>query len=183
MVLGSAQKDSIVDRESAAGRGVDVVRRRSGGGAVWLDPDSISWVDVVVPKGDPLWSEDVGEAFAWVGAAWAAALIATGLHDVSVHSGALERTAWSSLVCFAGRGPGEVFSGDRKVVGLAQKRTRGGALFQCGVLHRWDPTPLLEVLQLTDRERSDAAEELSDVCTGAPVAAVDAFVAQLAGDG
>src|SRR5947208_2747634 len=37
VVLGSTQRDVGVDPDRAAAAGIDVVRRRSGGGAVWLD--------------------------------------------------------------------------------------------------------------------------------------------------
>ena len=39
------------------------------------------------------------------------------------------------MVCFSGRGPGEVFSGDKKVVGLSQRRTRDWIRFQT-LVHR-----------------------------------------------
>ena len=67
LVLGSSQRDDTVDRRVATTLGVDVVRRRSGGGAVLLMPGEFAWIDLVVPAGDPLWSDDVGEAMGWVG--------------------------------------------------------------------------------------------------------------------
>ena len=74
VVLGSTQPDDVVDRGRATAAGVDVVRRRSGGGAVWLAPGAVTWVDVVVPAADPLWLDDVGRAAYWLGEAWAEAL-------------------------------------------------------------------------------------------------------------
>ena len=56
------------------------------------------------------------------------------------------RTEWSSLVCFAGRGPGEVFVDARKAVGISQRRTRDGARFQCAIHRRWDPATLVGLL-------------------------------------
>ena len=55
LVLGSAQRDGDVDRHVVNALGVDVVRRRSGGGAVLLIPDEYVWLDLVIPVGDPLW--------------------------------------------------------------------------------------------------------------------------------
>lgn len=49
LVLGSRQTDDIVDHRVANARGVKVVRRRSGGGAVLVDPDSSLWIDVLLP--------------------------------------------------------------------------------------------------------------------------------------
>lgn len=147
IVLGSTQPDDVVDRHAAAAAGVDVVRRRSGGGAVWVAPDDPIWVDVLIPRDDPLWTDDVGHAFLPVGRAWADALTSAGLADCTVHDGPLAPTEWSSLVCFSGTGPGEVLRGGRKVVGISQRRTRAGARFQCAVLRRWDPSSLRSVLR------------------------------------
>ena len=107
LVLGSTQPDAVVDHEAAAARGVDVVRRRSGGGAVLVEPGGVVWVDVVIPPDDALWDEDVGRAAHWVGDAWAAALASAGVDGAAVHRGGLVTTAWSRLVCFAGVGAGE----------------------------------------------------------------------------
>src|SRR5580698_7465883 len=65
LVLGSAQPDEIIDPQQAARQGWAWTRRRTGGGLVALDPAQVIWIDVVVPADDPLWSPDVGAAFAW----------------------------------------------------------------------------------------------------------------------
>ena len=57
----------------------------------------------------------------------------------TVHGPAPPATAWSKLVCFAGLGPGEVTVAGAKVVGMGQRRTRAGALFQCAALLEWAP--------------------------------------------
>src|SRR5436305_877825 len=66
VVLGSAQPDGDVDAASAQVAGIDVVRRRSGGGAVFVD-DELVWADFVLSPDDPLWDDDVGRAMWWVG--------------------------------------------------------------------------------------------------------------------
>jgi lipoate---protein ligase len=147
VVLGSVQPDTV-DRDVAHTLGASVVRRRSGGGAVWVAPDDPVWVDVVIPAGDPLWHDDVGRSFGWLGACWAGVLDACGVVGATVHEGVMIRSPMARLVCFAGRGPGEVTIGDRKVVGLAQRRTRALAWFQCAVPRIWDPGPLAAVLGL-----------------------------------
>jgi len=123
---------------------VDVVRRRSGGGAVYLEPGGALWVDVVVPRGDEWWDDDVGRAAHWLGAAWAAAIGGAAV----VHRGPMVTTEWSDLICFAGLGPGEVTVDGRKVVGISQRRTRDAARFQCVTYERWDPHPLVELLHV-----------------------------------
>ena len=149
----------------AAGRvataGLDVVRRRSGGGAVLVEPGRLVWAEVVVPVDDPLWEADVGRASWWLGRAWAAALADLGVGPALVHEAGLVHSEWSRAVCFAGLGPGEVTVGGRKVVGLAQRRTRRGALLQCAVPLEWDPLPLLGVLDLAPEQRAAATAELA----------------------
>jgi lipoate-protein ligase A len=147
VVLGSTQPRTLVDEAAAARAGVAVVRRRSGGGAVWVAPGDPLWVDVLIPRADPLWDDDVGRAFLPVGRAWSAALAAVGVAGTTVHDGPMVHTPWSAAVCFAGRGPGEVLLGDAKVVGISQRRTRAGARFQCAVPRRWDPEPLRSLLR------------------------------------
>jgi lipoate-protein ligase A len=140
LVLGSTQPESDVDHAVARRLGVEVVRRRSGGGAVLLDPGAVVWVDAVVPAGDELWRDDVGAAFGWFGQAWAGALADLGVGpEVMVHEGPLVTTPLSSVVCFAGLGPGEVTVGGAKAVGLSQRRTRRVTRLQASLLLGWDP--------------------------------------------
>ncbi len=158
LVLGSTQPDDIVDRDALVARGAELVRRRSGGGAVWLEPGGTLWVDLLVPRGDPLWDDDVGRAAHWVGDAWAGAIGGAA----TVHRGAMVCSAASGRVCFAGLGPGEVTVEGRKVVGVSQRRTRAGARFQCLAYERWDPGTLVEVLRVS----GEAAAALDQVAAG-----------------
>jgi lipoate-protein ligase A len=166
LVLGSGQPESDVDREAAARLGVDVVRRRSGGGAVLVAPGEVIWVDLIIPAGDPLWDPDVGRAAWWVGATWSTALAAAVGAGPRVWQGGMRRSAWSTRVCFAGLGPGEVCLGAAKVVGVSQRRTRAAALFQSAALLRWDPAGLLAVLCLGDAERTEGLTDLAAVAVG-----------------
>lgn len=140
LVLGSSQAMVEVS-------GIEVVRRRSGGGAVYVAPGGTLWVDVVVPRDDELWDDDVGRATHWLGDAWATAIDDQAL----VHRGGMVHNEWSDLVCFAGLGPGEVTVDGRKVVGISQRRTRRAARFQCVGYERWDPQPLVDLLHLDAR--------------------------------
>ena len=183
LILGSTQPEDHVDARALAAAGVALVRRRSGGGAVLLVPGQALWIDVVVPRDDPLWDDDVGRAGLWLGAAWAAALGEVGL-AATVHRGALLSTRWSPYACFAGMGPGEVSVGGRKVVGISQRRSRAGARFQCVVLRRWDPASLVSLLRLD----ATAAREATAALTAAarevdrpPWDLTDALLASLPG--
>lgn len=182
LVLGSAQHRDVVDEAACAAAGVEVVRRRSGGGAVLVEPGALLWVDVLIPSGDPLWQTDVGRAFLWLGDAWAVACGDLG-RPLTVHHGGLRRSRWSDLVCFGGLGPGELTGhGGAKVLGISQRRTRAGARFQCAVLGRWDPSALLDLLALSAAERDDAVAALGPMAAGVGVdldALLDAFLSRL----
>ncbi|MGB5756427.1 MAG: hypothetical protein WBM50_05890, partial [Acidimicrobiales bacterium] len=76
LVLGSTQPDALVEGERARADGIEVCRRRSGGGLVYLDPATDCWIDLIVPRGSGLWHDDVGLAFHWAGEHWASTLAA-----------------------------------------------------------------------------------------------------------
>jgi lipoate-protein ligase A len=145
LALGSTQRDVAVDHDLARTWGVEVGRRRSGGGAVLLEPGDVLWVDLLVGKSHSLWHDDIGRAAAAVGELWSAALASLGVPAV-VHCGAMDSGPWGALACFAGRGPGEVFVDDAKVVGISQRRTSRVARLQCAVITAWRPERLVQLL-------------------------------------
>jgi lipoate---protein ligase len=165
LVLGSGQREVVADAEATRAARIEVVRRRSGGGAVLLLPGRCSWIDVLLPRYDPRWDDDVGTSAHWLGDTWASALRDVGV-QAAIHRGALQKTTWGPLVCFGAVGPGEVIVGSRKVVGISQRRTRIGARFQCLVLDRWDPGELLDLLALDPADRARAAAELMTAAAG-----------------
>jgi len=167
VVLGSTQPEEQADPVRAGDRGVALARRRTGGGAVLVDVVDPVWIDLWLPADDPLASPDLGRSFDWLGETWVTALDALGLRGLSSRRGGVVRTEWSGLVCFAGSGRGEVFDADgRKVVGLAQRRTRFGSWFQSACLVHWDPSLLLDTLSLSEPQRARARRELATVATG-----------------
>lgn len=157
LVLGSTQPDAHADPARAVAGGYEIVRRRSGGGSVWLAPGAQVWVDVWLPAGDPWWDDDVARAAVPVGEAWRSALEVLGLGDsFHVHHGGVESRPWSALVCFAGIGPGEVLDGDgRKWVGISQRRTRDWIRLQTMAHRRWSPADAVD--GLLGHEGPDAA--------------------------
>jgi lipoate-protein ligase A len=166
LVLGSTQPTELVDTAGLRARGVELARRRGGGGAVSLAPGEQLWLDAWIPRDDPLWVADVSAAAGWVGAWWTEALTGLGQRGFEAHRGRSVPGAFGDLVCFAGRGPGEVFQGARKVVGLSQWRAREGALFSSCAYVRWDPASLLALLHVDAHTRADLASGLPSVACG-----------------
>ncbi len=181
LVLGSTQELGVVDVGAAAGRGVEVRARRSGGGAVLLQPGRVVWLDTWVPRGDPLWDDDVGRSALWVGRWWAGVL-APSL--ASVHRGRSLETRWSRLVCFAGVGPGEVVTGGRKLVGVAQWRGREGALTHSMAYRDVDWADLAALLRVGMAGTQLASDLTASAATLSEVGIDDtgAFVRRLVAD-
>jgi lipoate-protein ligase A len=182
LVLGSTQSEELVDAEAAAAAGIELARRRSGGGVVLVVPGEVAWVDVILPAGDALWDDDVARAAHWLGRAWQAALAELGVGPTEVHEGPLACGPLGRLVCFATVGAGEVTvpgtDGPRKVVGISQRRTRAAARFQCAAYRRWDPDQLARLLRLDGEGR----RAIADAAIGTerdPAVLVGAFLRQL----
>ncbi len=162
VVLGSSQRTTIVDRAAADRQHIDVVRRRSGGGAVLVDPASTAWFDAIIPAGTPGWSHDIHRPMRWLGERLAAALdhVVPGLAPEV--QGEVVDTPWSGLLCFDGLGVGELTVAGRKLVGMSQRRTREYARVQCS-WYRRDEQPRLVGL-LADDHRPPV-EALTPVAT------------------
>ncbi len=140
LVLGSAQPLAHIDLDACRTAGVDVARRRSGGGAVLVVPGEMLWLDAVIGAGDPLWDDDIGRSMWWLGEVWAEALVSLGAAAgslVEVHRGPVRRTNWSNHVCFDGLGAGEVTIDGAKAVGISQRRTRSWARLQSSMHVVW----------------------------------------------
>lgn len=183
LVMGSGQRADTVDLDACRIASVAVVRRRSGGGAVLVEPGAMTWFDVVVPADDPSFASvalDVGASMRWLGNHLATALASVGVGTAGESIdvvGSMHRTSWSATVCFAGLGPGEIVLDGRKLIGVSQRRTRAGSRFQCSVHQVWHPERLIPLLA----EPRPAVAELAPVATLAPdlAAALPAAVADV----
>ena len=149
IVLGSTQREDVLDRAACDAAGVEVARRRSGGGVVLLEPGRIVWFDVIVPAAQLHAAgvgEDVRESMMWLGRRIRDALAGLGVSGLDVHGGPTACSAWCPLVCFAGIGPGEVTRDGAKLVGISQRRTRAVSRYQCAVHTEWSPGALAGLL-------------------------------------
>ena len=149
MVFGTAQRNTHLEEDIKC----DYVYRKSGGGAVFLEPGQVLWVDFVIPRGDLLWCDDIRYSSVWLGELWVSALRGVGLSG-GVHDGEIRKNELSPFVCFAGLTTGEVTLFGKKIIGISQRRTREGAWFQCAALFSWPVKAIVDLLHLEPREKS-----------------------------
>ena len=143
IVLGSAQSIEILDAQQADE--TPLRRRRGGGGLVLVQPDDL-WIDWWIPANDPRWRSDVHASSRMIGQWWADVLKEVVRGDVTVHDGPIQGERAYRLVCFAGRGPGEVFVDGVKAVGVTQWRVREG-MFVSTIMHAHPSDDVLRYLK------------------------------------
>lgn len=161
IVLGSSQAEDVVNRQLAQEQDLEVCKRRSGGGLVYVDPDTDCWIDLIIPTSSRLFETDIARAFHWVGTHWSRTL-ASFYADDSANSfdpgdtrtcapdsepkitmaTTSQQTPMSKLLCFAGLGHGELTIDGSKVVGLSQRRSRHWVRIQSLLLGRWNSQAL-----------------------------------------
>jgi len=125
LVVGRGQPVAEVAWDRVLGEGLDVVRRMTGGTAV-LNRDVLGF-SLIVPAADVSWAFPVVESYRGVGEALLAAVARLGVTGATLsrhRSGAKVR----SPVCFELPSAYELLVDGRKLVGLAQRRTRHGTL-------------------------------------------------------
>ena len=143
LVLGSSQSLDVLDRQRTSS--MEMRRRRGGGGIVLLQPGDL-WVDWWIPHGDARWSNDVHASSIRAGQWWREALSNYVNEELHVHEGSLEGDPALRVVCFAGRGPGEIFEGGKKVLGVTQWRVREGT-FVSTVVHAHSSALVADLLR------------------------------------
>ncbi|MDA8262675.1 MAG: hypothetical protein M0Z47_07575 [Actinomycetota bacterium] len=146
LILGSAQRLAENHESFAARHGFELARRSSGGTGVVVVRGGAVWVDIGLPPGDPLLVDDVSRSFSPISLAWSEALALFGLRGAQPYSGPMHKGGRLSEVCFAGRASGELLVGERKLVGMSQRRSGHGAWFHTMVYLRFPAALTAEAL-------------------------------------
>lgn len=172
LILGSSQRFNLPRDAHSEIEGILIVNRRSGGGAVLVMPNDPIWLDVWIPRGDPLWDIDIVRSTHWIGDWWVRVLEAFGVKQLFVYRTRPTKSVLADIICFAGLGPGEVSVANRKLTGVAQWRCQEGSLFHCALYKRWDAPSLYPLLDLVDHigfdglDRCELLEHLLDHTLG-----------------
>ena len=138
------------DADAAARRGIDLVRRPTGGRAVFHHRE----VTYAVAAPADLWG-GLRPSYRTINRALARGLRRLGV-DVEAAAGEGRAPGLSARACFRDPLPGELVAAGRKLVGSAQWR-RDGALLQHGSVLLHDDQGEADRLRAEGRETSDAS--------------------------
>lgn len=132
--LGYGQRPDGVDLEACRRLGVGLVRRPTGGSAIYHDTlEREVTYSVVARAGDFEGSGDLLQTYRWIGAGLTAGLRGLGVPAEMVPVRPSDPSAVPAF-CFARTGSCEIEVGGRKLVGSAQRRAAGGFLQHGSVL-------------------------------------------------
>ena len=173
VAMGSAQRAEHFDQAQLANDHIELAPRRSGGGAVFVDPASTLWIDVLAPRSSPWWSSELAENFLIVGRVWQRALASLGI-EANICLQSPENSDVARHACWAGLGWGELTVGDAKVVGLSQRRTRWGARIQAMAVVDGSSRTVARYLPAETRASVMAAVAVHEM--GVPVSQLEAAV-------
>ena len=156
VVLGCSQRALLADAQRRST--VPVLLRSSGGGAVLTGPWMLG-LSILLPPQHPLLAGSLASSYRWLGELFAQCLRSAGIgaSTVPVDSRLLQRPAVELLwACFASTLAWEVVVGERKIVGLSQRRRQHGVLLAAGLL--FDVTDWSLLCAALDRPRGEAAQ-------------------------
>jgi lipoate-protein ligase A len=158
--LGYAQPAADAELEALHERGWDIVRRPTGGRAI-LHVDELTY-SAIGPAANRHFAGGVLESYQHLSQALLASLSLLGL---AVRQGApkvSDTQARQNPVCFENPSAYEILVGERKLIGSAQLRRRGGVLQHGSLPLSGDITRICQVLSFeNDAARAQAAARLA----------------------
>jgi lipoate-protein ligase A len=139
-----------VNLDACRARGIDLVRRPTGGRAI-LHTNELTY-SVIVPQNDPRVTGGIIESYRRLCQGLLAGLRLLGLDVVQAGRKPLGTEALSAA-CFDAPSDYEITVGGRKLIGSAQARRRGVVLQHGSLPLEGDVTRIVDVLNLPDDER------------------------------
>jgi len=153
--LGHAQPFAEVDTQALAQRGWDVVRRPTGGRAI-LHVDELTY-SVIAPEHDPRVQGGVLDSYLRLSQALLEVLRLLGL-DPQANEKPVEKSKKINPVCFEVPSNYEITVNQKKLIGSAQARRKGGIL-QHGTLPLFgDLTRIIAALKFPDDSAKSRAK-------------------------
>jgi lipoate-protein ligase A len=155
--LGLAQPAGDVNLSELQNRGWDLVRRPTGGRAI-LHADEMTY-SVTAPIENPILRGNVIESYRRISTALVEALQLVGLCADSKPKKMEETHLSKDPVCFQFPSDYEITYLDKKVVGSAQARKKGGILQHGSIPLHGDITRIIEVLNYPNSKDKILAQE------------------------
>jgi len=166
VTLGNFQEaEDQIDVEAARRMGVDVVRRITGGRAVF-HAQEVTYT-ICAPKDIAPWGKTLGQTYDWVAERLLEGLEQIGFDgnlDRGDHA-VLERGADRRLVkppCFSSASRSEIVWNGRKLVGSAQRRTRRAFLQHGSILLGPAHLDLVDLLEFPAEKKPQVRAELEE---------------------
>lgn len=159
--LGYFQKAAEVNLAECAGRGIDVVRRLTGGRAVLHDAELT--YSIVVREDSPAIPSTITASYRYFSEGLLAGLRQLGLDArMSIPRAAYgqSKKQTASSACFDAPSHYEITVAGRKMVGSAQVRKNGVILQHGSVLLRFSAEDIVAVLQLPSLQLRDPLTEM-----------------------
>ncbi len=155
--LGYHQKIEEIDRIKCEQYGIDIVRRETGGRAVF-HAEELTYSIVIPKKSEFLYDDSILKVYNQISEVLVSALIKSGVKDVILDRG--ESPDFKKLykeklsaICFSSTSTYEVISAKdkKKIVGSAQKRLKNSILQHGSILIGKEHINLIDFLEISDK--------------------------------
>ncbi|MCE4625722.1 MAG: lipoate--protein ligase family protein [Desulfurococcales archaeon] len=146
--IGRSQPISEVNTDVARGLSVEMIRRPTGGRAIYHDPGDYTY-SITAPQETPLYTAGVREAAHIV-----AEIVAKALKRLGLNARARGPVPYKPRgpICLLAEGSGDVLAGDYKVAASAALKTPRRLLVHGVILTRSRPTRWLSLIRHTPQE-------------------------------
>jgi lipoate-protein ligase A len=167
MLLGAGQPASAVDHEACDRLGIPLLRRMSGGTAVLHDEQTIS-LQLTLPAGHPLVSDDIHRNFRWFSEFLMAALERLGIEASWMpldRARAAQAPPGLEGACYSTLAPYEIAVAGRKLIGHGQMRRVRATALQAMVYGLFDPSQTVRLLSDSGRSEQELEHDLAERVT------------------